>query len=152
MSSCVEDEIIESTPKPDISRKNISKKIVTSKSPKSLNDGSNKIKIEKMDDSKDDALHVEPKVELKKSPESPLRSVENQSHVGKENRHKVPSKWISNILVSPSRVDRSGFISTKSPKTRLSLSKTYKQSTLECAKKTTKDTVVDVSKFMYRAL
>lgn len=148
MSSCVEDEIIESTPKPDISKKNISKKMVTLRSPNSFNDRANKIKTEKLDESKEAVAvsYVEPKLELKKTPESPLRSVENQSNVGKENRPKPPVKWITNPMISPRRIDRSGFISTKSPKTRLSLSRSFKPSTSESVKKPTKETVVDVSK------
>lgn len=144
ISSCVEDEIIESTPKPDISRKNVSKKITAFKSPIEQNE----IKVEKFDDSKDEALVDAQKVEVNKKQESPLRSVENQGNFGKENRQKHPMKWISNTLVSPSRVSRSGFISTKSPKgvARLSLSRPFKQSLLEFARNPVKETATDVKK------
>lgn len=139
-SGYLDDEIIESTPKPDVSRKNVLKKNTTFKSPPSQR---NPIKVEKLDDSKDEAR----KTECDKKPESPLKSAENRCNAGKENQQKNRSKWISNTLVSPSRVTRSGFIITKSPKgvSRMSLSRTYKQSILDFTKKLTKETPIDVS-------
>lgn len=144
ISSCVEDEIIESTPKPDISRKNVSKKITTFKSPIKQP----QIKVEKLDDSKDDTPAPHKAEQCNKKPESPLKSVENQGIAGKENRQKSATKWISNTLMSPSRVSRSGFISAKSPKgvARLSLSRPFKQSLLDLAKKPSKETAADVKK------
>lgn len=112
----------------------------------------NQIKVEQIDestDSKTDQMMLDAQsVEMKRSPGSPLRSVENQCTVGKENRQRNAStKWISNSMASPNRISKSGFISVKSPKkvSRLSLSKPYKQSLLDFAKKSTNATEVDVS-------
>lgn len=150
ISSCHEDGIIESTPKPDVTRKNVTKKGLTFRSPNKRNP----IKLENMNDSKDIKDEVLPDaadIKVERSPDSPLRSVENQSVLGKENRPKPTGKWISNVVASPSRVTRSGFITAKSPKgkgvSRLSLSKPFKQSLLDFAKKPVKETVVDVSNF-----
>lgn len=143
ISSCVEEEVIEATPKPDTSKKNVSRKIVTMKLPSI--DRVDEIKIEKIEDSKDAVTFVKPKDESDKKLTSPLRSVENHTNAGKENRPRNAVKWISSSLISPKRVTRDGFISTKSPKTRLSLSKPLKQCKLEFSKKSSKD-VEDVSK------
>ncbi len=152
VSSCAEDEIIDSTPKPDATRRNLPKKIAGFKSPYKQQ---HQIKVEKFDDStgdkgsKDEALLDAQQIKVANNPQSPLRSVENQHTAGKENRQvKNPSKWIANVMISPSRVNRYGFISAKSPrgKSRLSLTRTPMQSTiLDYAKKPAKETVVDVS-------
>ncbi|XP_037031035.1 uncharacterized protein LOC119070689 [Bradysia coprophila] len=144
ISSCQEDCVIESTPKVDMTRKNVMKKVLTFRSPNKRIE----IKEEKLNDSKDskDGLLLDAKdIKVERSPTSPLRSVQNQSNLGKENRPKPPGKWLSNVLTSPSRVTRSGFITAKSPKgvSRLSLSKPFKQSLLDFAKKPVKETTVD---------
>ncbi|KAJ6648086.1 hypothetical protein Bhyg_03311 [Pseudolycoriella hygida] len=142
LSSCgnIEDEIIESTPKPDVTKRNVSKKITTSKTPVKRSE----IKLEKIDDSKCGDID-EQKVKLVHPLESPLKSVENQCNVvDKENRPKNISKWIMNSFETPNRVIRTGLIITKSPKafSRLSLSKQTKQSTSETkpAEETANDT------------
>lgn len=151
-SSCVDDDwVIESTPKPDVTRKNVTKSASPFKSPLKRN----QVKVEKVDDSKIQSLSdVQKPVEVKKCPDSPLRSVENQGVPGKENRVKQhPTKWISNAMTSPSRTNRSGFISVKSPKgvSRLSLSKAFKQSRLEFTRKSTKKNADDVSGIEFSA-
>lgn len=127
----------------------MSKKLSTIKSPSAINDLVNQVKVENvkiLDDPKDGSP-VKPKIGLDKKPDSPLRSVEN---VGKENRHTNALTWASCTLISPSRVNKSGYISTKSPRSRLSLSKPFKPAKVELAKKSVKGTAVDVSKYNYR--